>query len=187
MSSGIPLPRGESADRRFSSDPVEETSAIRYFLGVDVGGTFTDVVVGDTDGHVATVKVPTTPDDPREGVAAGVAEILRAQGVGPRRVSRVVHGTTLAANVILERKGSVEGEEGCLSFPGLYQKVRRAKTIKAQAYTLEGHPVELIASDMEARVWQHEVDHLNGVLFIDKIGPIAKMASRGSLREVERD
>src|SRR5437763_1658631 len=106
MSSGIPLPRGESADRRFSSDPVEETSAIRYFLGVDVGGTFTDVVVGDTDGHVATVKVPTTPDDPREGVAAGVAEILRAQGVGPRRVSRVVHGTTLAANVILERKGS---------------------------------------------------------------------------------
>src|SRR5437763_4530343 len=106
MSSGIPLPRGESADRRFSSDPVEETSAIRYFLGVDVGGTFTDVVVGDTDGHVATVKVPTTPDDPREGVAAGVAEILRAQGVGPRRVSRVVHGTPLAANVILERKGS---------------------------------------------------------------------------------
>ncbi|TMM11795.1 MAG: hydantoinase/oxoprolinase family protein [Actinobacteria bacterium] len=79
---------------------------MRYFLGVDVGGTFTDVVVGDTDGHVATVKVPTTPDDPREGVAAGVAEILRAQGVGPRRVSRVVHGTTLAANVILERKGS---------------------------------------------------------------------------------
>src|SRR5438034_5769115 len=89
--------------------------------------------------------------------------------------------------VILERKGSVEGEEGCLSFPGLYQKVRRAKTIKAQAYTLEGHPVELIASDMEARVWQHEVDHLNGVLFIDKMGPIAKMASRGSLRELERD
>src|SRR5207247_8535674 len=88
---------------------------------------------------------------------------------------------------ILERKGSVEGEEGCLSCPGLYQKVRRAKTIQAQAYTLEGQLIELTAHDMEARVWQHEVDHLNGVLFIDKMGPIAKMASRSSLRELERD
>src|SRR5207245_1747249 len=86
-----------------------------------------------------------------------------------------------------ERKGTVEGEEGCLSFPGLFQKVRRAKTIKAQAYNLEGKLVEITAHDMEARVWQHEVDHLDGVLFIDKMGPIAKMASRGPLREFERD
>jgi peptide deformylase len=89
--------------------------------------------------------------------------------------------------VILEPKGSVEGEEGCLSFPGLFQKVRRAKTIQAQAYTVEGKLVEFTASDMEARVWQHEVDHLDGTLFIDKMGPIAKLASRSSLREFERD
>src|SRR5262245_52756738 len=44
--------------------------------------------------------------------------------------------------VILERKGSVEGEEGCLSFPGLYQKVRRAKTVTVRSYNLNGEPVE---------------------------------------------
>ncbi len=89
--------------------------------------------------------------------------------------------------VILERKGSVEGEEGCLSFPKLYQKVRRARTIKAQAYNLQGQLIELDLSDLPARIWQHEVDHLHGVLYIDKFGPIAKLSSRGSLREFERD
>jgi peptide deformylase len=89
--------------------------------------------------------------------------------------------------VILERKGSVEGEEGCLSFPGLFQKVRRAKSIRVQAYDLEGKPVDHEASDMLARVLQHEVDHLHGVLFIDKMGVIARLASRSSLREFERD
>jgi peptide deformylase len=89
--------------------------------------------------------------------------------------------------VILERKGSVEDEEGCLSFPGLYAKVRRAKTVKVQAYNLQGEEVEITAQDLPARLWQHEVDHLHGVLFIDKMGPIAKLASRGALREFERE
>ena len=56
--------------------------------------------------------------------------------------------------------------------------MRRAKTIKIQAYDLKGQPVEKIVSDLEARAWQHEIDHLNGVLFIDKMGPLAKFASR---------
>ena len=78
--------------------------------------------------------------------------------------------------VIVERKGSVEDEEGCLSFPGLYQKVRRAKTIKVQAYNLKGELVEKVVNDLEARAWQHEIDHLNGVLFIDKMGVLALRA-----------
>jgi N-methylhydantoinase A len=77
----------------------------RYFLGVDVGGTFTDVVLGDTDGGAAVAKVSTTPDDPRLGVVAGIGEVLATHGVEPSRVTRVVHGTTLATNVILERRG----------------------------------------------------------------------------------
>ncbi len=89
--------------------------------------------------------------------------------------------------VIVERKGSVEGEEGCLSLPGLFQKVRRAKTIHVQAYDLNGQPVDPEASDMLARVLQHEIDHLHGVLFIDKMGPLARLASRGALRDFERD
>lgn len=87
--------------------------------------------------------------------------------------------------VIMERKGTIEGEEGCLSFPGLYQKIRRAKTVTVHAYNLKGQAVEITASDLPARLWQHEIDHLNGVLFIDKMGPIGKLASRGYLREFE--
>jgi peptide deformylase len=96
--------------------------------------------------------------------------------------------------VVLERRGTVEGEEGCLSFPDLYQKVRRAKAVKVQAYDLEGKVFEVVTSDipsplaeLTSRVLQHEIDHLHGVLFIDKMGPIAKLASRTSLRQFERE
>src|SRR6516225_10702857 len=89
--------------------------------------------------------------------------------------------------VIVERKGSMDDEEGCLSFPGLYQKVRRAKTIKVQAYNLKGELVEKVVSDLEARAWQHEIDHLNGVLFIDKMGVLAKLSARGSVKQFERE
>jgi peptide deformylase len=87
---------------------------------------------------------------------------------------------------IVERKGFMEDEEGCLSFPGLYQKIRRSKTIKIQAYDLKGNLVEKIVTDLEARAWQHEIDHLNGVLFIDMMGPIAKLSSRSSVKNFER-
>jgi peptide deformylase len=89
--------------------------------------------------------------------------------------------------VILEHKGSVEGEEGCLSFPGLYRKVRRAKTVKVRAYDLKGEPFETIASELKGRVLQHEIDHLQGVLFIDKIGAVAKLSVRGPIQEFERE
>jgi peptide deformylase len=88
--------------------------------------------------------------------------------------------------VIVERKGSVEGEEGCLSFPELYAKVRRAKTVMARAYNLSGQPVEVTCSDLPARLLQHEVDHLHGVLFIDKVGPVARLACRGAIKDFER-
>ena len=58
--------------------------------------------------------------------------------------------------VIVERKGgTVEGEEGCLSLPGLYQKVRRARTVRVHAYNLRGEAVEIVANELPGRVWQH--------------------------------
>jgi len=89
--------------------------------------------------------------------------------------------------VIRDRKGSVEGEEGCLSFPGLYAKVRRARSITFQAYNLKGELVEGSVSELEARVWQHEVDHLRGELFIDKVGALTKISCRGSISKFERE
>ena len=71
-----------------------------------MGGTFTDVVLANADGDFHVDKVPTTPDDPRVGVIEGVRHVLSGASVAPGDVSRVVHGTTLATNVILEQKGS---------------------------------------------------------------------------------
>jgi peptide deformylase len=89
--------------------------------------------------------------------------------------------------VILERHGSVEGEEGCLSFPGLYGKVRRAKTVTVRAYDLQGRSFDVTAMELQGRVLQHEIDHLQGNLFIDKMGSVAKLSARGAIQEFERD
>ena len=62
------------------------------------------------------------------------------------------------------------GEEGCLSFPDLYGDVRRSKKIKVKALDIEGKHIEFEAKGLEARVIQHEVDHLDGILFVDRLG-----------------
>jgi peptide deformylase len=80
--------------------------------------------------------------------------------------------------VIVESKGAVKDREGCLSFPGLFQDIRRYKTVTVQYYTLDGELREMKCSDLAARLWQHEVDHLEGTLFIDKMGTIARMGSK---------
>jgi peptide deformylase len=85
--------------------------------------------------------------------------------------------------VILEQKGTIDDREGCLSFPGLFAKVRRAKAVKVQAYNLKGEAYEMTATELPARVWQHEIDHLDGVLFIDKMGMLGRMNSRKVLEE----
>jgi len=65
-------------------------------------------------------------------------------------------------------------EEGCLSIPGLYTDVTRPASVRIQAWNEKGRPFSLSAEDYLARVIQHEFDHLNGVLFIDRVGPKKK-------------
>lgn len=89
--------------------------------------------------------------------------------------------------VIVDQKGTIKDREGCLSFPGLYQDIRRYKHVRVQYYTLTGELKEMAGSDLAARIWQHEIDHLNGTLFIDKMGPIARMGSRKDLEQLVAD
>ena len=78
-----------------------------YFIGVDIGGTFTDVVLAEAASHrLYTAKTLTTPDRPAQGVVAAMREALAQANSTPGDVQRVVHATTLATNLILERKGS---------------------------------------------------------------------------------
>ncbi|MBL8823946.1 MAG: peptide deformylase [Planctomycetia bacterium] len=89
--------------------------------------------------------------------------------------------------VISMREGSEEREEGCLSFPELYQNVRRAKKIRLEAYDPEGGKIDMIFEDLPARIVQHEADHLHGKLFIDYFNTISKLASRGMISQFEKD
>jgi N-methylhydantoinase A len=78
-----------------------------YFIGVDIGGTFTDVVLAEAASHrLHTAKMLTTPANPAQGVIAAMRDALAAAQATPADVRRVVHATTLATNLILERKGS---------------------------------------------------------------------------------
>jgi peptide deformylase len=87
---------------------------------------------------------------------------------------------------IVKRHSSFEGEEGCLSLPGLYANVRRARRIRVRAYDLDGNPIEHDAEDLLSRAVQHETDHLDGRLFIDYLDPPALRASEDKIREFER-
>lgn len=78
-------------------------------IGIDVGGTFTDVVGADARGRLTVRKTSTTPQDPSEGVVAGIRKLLRAAGAAERDARLVVHGTTIGTNALLERKGARTG------------------------------------------------------------------------------
>jgi peptide deformylase len=89
--------------------------------------------------------------------------------------------------VIIEREGKVAGEEGCLSVPGVWAKVKRAEKIRVRAGLPSGETVEFEAEGMAARVIQHELDHLEGGLFVDRLGPTAKIMVSGRLKGLEAE
>jgi len=76
--------------------------------------------------------------------------------------------------VIAERAGSVREEEGCLSLPGVFAEVERSKWIRVSALDGEGQPISFEAQGLHAKVIQHEIDHLDGVLFIDRLPPVTR-------------
>ena len=84
-------------------------------------------------------------------------------------------------------RGQEEDEEGCLSIPGIYAPVTRNSTIKVEAYDLAGNEITFEAEGLMARVLQHEADHLDGTLFIDRLGPAHLAAVRDKLEEFELD
>jgi peptide deformylase len=86
--------------------------------------------------------------------------------------------------VILAKRGKLFEEEGCLSVPGLFAKVRRAEFVTIRATLPNGETVEMEAQGLIARAWQHEMDHLDGTLFVDRLSPTAKIVLGPKLREM---
>ena len=80
---------------------------MNYHLGVDVGGTFTDLVLYDVDtNHIELTKTPSTPSNQAEGVTTGIEMLLKRVAVPASNISFLIHGTTVATNTLLERKGA---------------------------------------------------------------------------------
>src|SRR5215471_7538781 len=112
-----------------------------FRIGVDVGGTFTDVVAVDDLGRVTIAKAPSTPRDPTVGVLDGLARLARALDVDRTRLlsdtERIVHGTTVATNALLERKGA---RVGLLTTEGHRDVLEMREGLKDDRYNLRVPP-----------------------------------------------
>lgn len=86
---------------------------------------------------------------------------------------------------IIEKEGAIGADEGCLSLPEIRGEVERAQKIKIEALSLDGEEVCFEATDIMARVIQHEIDHLDGILFIDHLGRIKRQLIKKQLRKLE--
>ncbi|HME89094.1 MAG TPA: peptide deformylase [Chthoniobacterales bacterium] len=79
------------------------------------------------------------------------------------------------------------GTEGCLSFPEITGEIERAQSISVRAQNLEGEPIEIETTGFLARAIQHEVDHLNGILFIDRMSSAAKTSLSSRLKRLQKE
>lgn len=106
-------------------------------IGVDTGGTFTDIVCR-VDGRADQIlKVPSTPDDPSRAVLDGVQQALALAGGDPADIARVVHGTTVATNAVLQRRGAVTG---LITTAGFRDVLEIGRQIRTRIYDLELEP-----------------------------------------------
>ena len=102
---------------------------------------------------------------PQVGISLRLMVVGEEKGRGAR---------ALVNPVIAEQGGEVTAEEGCLSLPGIFADVTRAEWVRLDAHDLEGKPVSIKARGLTARVFQHEMDHLDGVLFIDRLDAMTR-------------
>ncbi len=106
-------------------------------IGVDIGGTFTDIVALDDEGRLALAKVPSTPKDLLDGIGAAVGKVLALAGAPPGDVERFIHGTTVATNAVLEKKGAVTA---ILTTEGFEDVLEMGRQKRSRMYDLEMDP-----------------------------------------------
>lgn len=87
---------------------------------------------------------------------------------------------------IIEKDGVKESEEGCLSVPSFFEKVKRAEHIRVKALDIDGQPFELEARELLAVCVQHEMDHLDGKLFVDYLSPLKRQRIKTKLEKLHR-
>ena len=137
------------------------------------------------DPRLRTVAAPVTEvtDDTRELIKDMFETMYAAPGIGLAATQVNVHQRILVADVsedqsapvvlinpeITESEGDAWSDEGCLSVPDIYEKVARAQQIRVRGLGITGEPMDMEAEGLLAVCIQHEMDHLNGVLFVDRV------------------
>src|ERR1041384_832843 len=104
-------------------------------LGVDVGGTFTDLIyVDDEAGRILVHKLATTPDDPSEGTVTGIRELTEQAGESPSVLDQVFHGTTIATNIVIEHNGATVGMITTAGYRDILHIARHKKPLNFSNY-----------------------------------------------------
>jgi peptide deformylase len=151
------------------------------------------------DERLRTVAEPVTSvdDDLRNTIDAMFETMYESNGVGLAATQVNVHKRLFVADCsedqneplvfinpeITEKDGLFTNEEGCLSFPGVYAKVERAQKVTVQALDRNGESFSLTADGLLAICIQHELDHLNGKLFVDYLSPLKRDRIRKKLEK----
>ncbi len=124
---------------------------------------------------------------PGVGLAAnqvGVSLQLAVIDLSVRENSEQRHPLFVIINPeIVSSEGSIVEEEGCLSIPDYSEKVKRAARVKVRAQDRTGKPFEIEAEGLLAKALQHEIDHLNGLLFVDRLSPLKKNIFKRRLKK----
>ena len=118
---------------------------------------------------------------PQVGVELRVAVVDATAGVDPDGVRVLVNPR------VVDSEGVDTDTEGCLSIPDFTEKVTRPARVRIAATDLEGSPFEMEAGELEARAIQHELDHLDGVLFVDRLRGLRRQRARSFLRRLRVD
>ncbi len=142
-----------------------------------------------------------TVDDKIKKLADDMLETMyESRGVGLAATQVNVHQRVIVIDVsdekdtplylinpeIIEKDGVEESEEGCLSVPGFFEKVKRAEHIRVKALDRDGQSFEFEARDLLAVCVQHEIDHLNGKLFVDYISPLKRQRIKKKLEKIHK-
>lgn len=119
---------------------------------------------------------------------AGVEDRPSAMFIEGEPVEIAAHMPMVLLNPELElSKDKETGTEGCLSFPDITGQITRSAGVRCKAQLLDGRQLEFDASGLLARALQHEVDHLNGVLFVDRMNSAAKASLASKLKRMQRE
>jgi peptide deformylase len=150
--------------------------------------------------HTKAAPVPAVDDRVRQLIADMAETMYAAPGIGLAATQVDVHERVIVIDVsedrtgmlafvnpvIVEAAGEAENEEGCLSVPGVFDKVRRAERIKVRALNAQGEPFVLEAEGLLAVCIQHEIDHLEGKVFVEYLSRLKQQRIASRLKKQMR-